>query len=93
MKNKILFQCPCCDYYTLSERFWYIICPVCFWEDDWIDINNLDEISSPNNITLREWRLNFTKYWACDINMKKNVIPIIERNKYKYIFRDINNKN
>ncbi len=90
MKKK-LYQCPCCDYYTLSERFWYIICPVCFWEDDGLDIDNIDEISSPNNITLREWRLSFLKYGACDIDMKKNVLSAEKRSKYKYSFRNVQN--
>jgi len=86
--KKELYQCPCCDYYTLPERFWYIICPVCFWEDDWLDINNIDEISGPNNITLKEWRKNFLRYWACDINMKKNTLSVEKRSNYKYCSRN-----
>lgn len=35
------YQCPCCDYYTLSEASPGIfeICPACFWEDDNIQFN------------------------------------------------------
>ncbi len=27
-------QCPCCDYISLPERGNYLICRICFWEDD-----------------------------------------------------------
>ncbi|WP_243472115.1 CPCC family cysteine-rich protein [Winogradskyella sp. MH6] len=76
-------QCPCCDYYTLSERGVYDICPICFWEDDAIDITELDKHSGPNHITLREGRLNFEKYGACDSTMVKNVIPKNHRKRFK----------
>lgn len=29
-----LYQCPCCDYFSLDDRGEYGICSVCFWEDD-----------------------------------------------------------
>ncbi|WP_081310454.1 CPCC family cysteine-rich protein [Pseudoalteromonas luteoviolacea] len=32
-----LRQCPCCDYYSLTERGKCLVCPVCFWEDDEVD--------------------------------------------------------
>lgn len=75
-------QCPCCDYYTLSERGIYDICPVCFWEDDGIDINQLDQHSGPNHITLRAGRSNFQKFGACDSTMIKNVVAETERTKF-----------
>ncbi|WP_431109000.1 CPCC family cysteine-rich protein [Winogradskyella poriferorum] len=77
-------QCPCCDYYTLSERGVYDICPICFWEDDGIDITELDKHSGPNHITLREGRFNFEKYGACDSTMVKNVIPKNHRKRFKF---------
>lgn len=64
--------CPCCDYVTLPERGNYLICPVCFWEDDGGDIDKLDLHSGPNHITLRQGRENFKKYGACDESMVKN---------------------
>src|SRR6266498_5684205 len=35
-------QCPCCDYVSLPERGQYLICHVCFWEDDGLDVDQLD---------------------------------------------------
>lgn len=60
------YQCPCCDYYTLEDRASYSICPVCYWEDEGLDLDRLDTISAPNHITLRQARSNFVRYGACD---------------------------
>ncbi|MBR6696484.1 MAG: hypothetical protein IKL70_08750, partial [Oscillospiraceae bacterium] len=40
------YQCPCCRNYTLDEEPYnhtYEICPVCFWEDDTSDDNEISE--------------------------------------------------
>jgi hypothetical protein len=60
------FQCPCCDYYTLDARGRHIVCPVCFWEDDGIDLDDIDGTSSANHITLRLGRANFARLGAAD---------------------------
>jgi hypothetical protein len=59
-------QCPCCDYYTLQKRGRHTVCPVCFWEDDGIDLDELDEVSSANHISLRQARANFIRLGAAD---------------------------
>ena len=59
-------QCPCCDYYTLDERGGFAVCPVCYWEDDGQDLDQLDVTSGPNHITLRTARQNFERIGACD---------------------------
>ena len=83
-------QCPCCDYITLAERGSYLICPICFWEDDGLDVDKLDTHSGPNYMTLREGRSNFVKYGACDLKMVKNVIPERKRKNFKLIERLLN---
>jgi len=87
-KKKKMYQCPCCDYFTLETKAGYDICPVCFWEDDGVEFENLDEESDPNHMTLREGRANFKKYGACDLTMVKNVLSEKDRKKYKYKFRE-----
>ena len=41
--NKIIekYKCPCCGFYTFDEKpnGNYDICPVCFWEDDPIQLD------------------------------------------------------
>ena len=59
-----LVRCPCCDYFTLVERGQYDVCRVCFWEDS--GLSDLDRFSSPNRMTLRQARLNFERFFACD---------------------------
>ncbi|MBL8884306.1 MAG: hypothetical protein JNL45_14775 [Hyphomicrobium sp.] len=77
------YPCPCCDYVTLPERGSFLICPICFWEDDGQDIQQLDLKSAPNNgLTLRQARMNFSEFGACDLRAKSHVIPEIERGRY-----------
>ncbi len=59
-------QCPCCDYYTLTERGAHEVCPVCYWEDDGHDLDRLDEVSAVCHITLRQARANFAAFGAAD---------------------------
>ncbi|WP_240910907.1 CPCC family cysteine-rich protein [Paludisphaera soli] len=49
------FQCPCRDHFTLDERGFYEICPICFWEDSGQDLDRMDESSGNNSgLTLRQ---------------------------------------
>lgn len=79
--------CPCCDYVTLPERGSYLICPVCFWEDDGINLENQEKVSGPNHISLILARSNFAKYGACDPKLTKNVLSAQERKQYKLMKR------
>ncbi len=81
--------CPCCDYVSLPERGGYLICPICFWEDDGLDIDSVDSESGPNHMTLRDGRENFKKYGACDKKMIKNVVSEKERKKYQFQSRNV----
>jgi hypothetical protein len=84
------FQCPCCDYITLPERGNYLICSVCFWEDDGQDVDALDDPSGPNHgITLRQGRANFNQFGACEEAMVKNVVPGEERQRFGHRPRNI----
>lgn len=68
----------------------YLICRVCFWEDDGQDVDALDESSGPNNgITLREGRANFKKFGACEEQMVKNVVSVEQRKGFEYQPREI----
>jgi hypothetical protein len=75
-------QCPCCDYFTLDRRGEYLICPVCFWEDDGNDLSNLDRHSGPNHMTLGEARKNFHTIGACAAAMVPNVLSASGRTKF-----------
>ena len=77
-------QCPCCDYISLPERYNYLICPICFWEDDGVDVDDVDAHSGPNHMTLREGRANFLALGACDAKMLKNVLPAAKRALFEH---------
>ena len=81
--------CPCCDYVTLPQRGYYLICPICYWEDDGLDLEHLDIGSPPNHgLTLREGRANFKRIGACEPEMLEHVLPEHERKRYRHVSRE-----
>ena len=83
-------QCPCCDFVSLPERGNYLICPVCFWEDDGQDVDALDDQSAPNHgITLRQGRANFQRFGACEETMVEHVVPVAERQRFEHRSRNL----
>jgi hypothetical protein len=76
-------QCPVCDYFTLPKRGQYEICPICFWEDDGLDLDRPDVISGPNHLTLREARTNFQEIGACDGNARPHVVDEASRRRFR----------
>jgi hypothetical protein len=73
------YQCSCCDYFSLHRRGSYDICPVCYWEDDGLSLGEIDEVSGPNYITLRQARQNFMRCGAADIAAVSLVASEAER--------------
>jgi hypothetical protein len=60
------FPCPCCRFYTLSDRGALERCPVCYWEDD--GQNDFDaNIVRGNLVSLSEARNNFADFGASDL--------------------------
>ena len=58
------YQCPCCEYYTYNvppnEDCGYI-CPVCFWENDPVQLNDPDFDGGANEMSLNEAREAYQK--------------------------------
>lgn len=69
---EVLATCPCCGYRTLPEPAAYEICRVCFWEDD--GTTELDQMSGPNHMTLREARLNVQRMGAVTEAAQRHVL-------------------
>jgi len=69
------YKCHCCGYYTLSEKpnGSYEICPVCFWEDDIVQLNDPDYRGGANKVSLNQARKNYIEFGVCEIEMKKYV--------------------
>jgi len=62
------YQCPCCGYYTFNEPVnnHFDICPVCFWEDDGVQLANPDYEGGANYVSLTQARKNFKEYGAVE---------------------------
>ncbi|KGK85830.1 membrane protein [Desulfosporosinus sp. HMP52] len=62
------YTCPCCGYKTLDNKppGTYDICPICFWEDDWVQFDDPDYKGGANDPSLREAQRNFQTIGAYD---------------------------
>lgn len=67
------YTCPCCGYKTLQNEHEYDICPICFWEDDDIQFDDVDFAGGANDISLRQAQKNYSEFGACQKNMLKHV--------------------
>ena len=63
------YKCPCCGFYTFDEKLNgnYDICPVCFWEDDPIQLEDNEYEGGANRVSLIQARHNFLLFGACDL--------------------------
>ena len=84
-----MHQCACCDHFTLENRGQYDICPVCFWEDDGLDVDQPDAHSGPNQMSLREGRHNFELVGACEARHTVHVLPRPQRTRFRHEARSI----
>src|SRR5947199_236274 len=68
---------PCCGYYTLDEEppGTFLICPVCFWEDDNVQFSDHDYAGGANRVSLNEARKNFREFGASEKRVVKMVRP------------------
>ena len=85
--REAIHQCPVCDYFSLPKRAQYEICQVCFWEDTGQDVDQLDVVSGPNHMTLREARTNFREIGACSPDAQKRVLDESSRSRFRHVPR------
>jgi hypothetical protein len=75
LKGNAKFACPCCGHktYFVKPGETFDICSICFWQDDFVQLENPDDDGGPNLISLRQAQKNYIDFGACEENMKKNV--------------------
>ncbi len=78
--GKIKYQCPCCGCYTYDNKPTgdFSICPVCFWEDDPVQLEDETFKGGANDVCLLEARENYKKYGACEKRFIRNVRKPLE---------------
>ena len=69
------YPCACCGFLTMSdaEPGTFEICPICFWEDDRVQFNDIDFTGGANEESLREARENFKKFGVSSLKFSKYV--------------------
>ena len=69
------FKCPCCGYltYTREPSGTYDICPVCYWEDDPVQLEDENFEGGANKVSLVQARKNFEEFGACE----KRLLPYV----------------
>ena len=58
------YTCQCCGYMTLDEKSGnYDICPICLWEDDWLQNKEYDtNVGANSGFSLRQAQKNFKAF-------------------------------
>ena len=81
-KIKEKYRCPCCNYRTLDDGTGsFDICPVCYWEDDYIQRDDPDYRGGANDISLNEARENYKKIGAISTEYLEYVRPALDEEK------------
>ena len=62
------FACLCCGYVTLEEQppGTFDICPVCRWEDDFVEGPEDEAARGANGVSLAQARRNFVDFGASE---------------------------
>ncbi len=77
------YKCPCCGNYTFKNEpdGSYDICPVCFWEDDIVQLEDQNYEGGANRVSLLQARNNYLEFGACELEMIKDVRLPLEDEK------------
>ncbi|RTQ51386.1 hydrolase [Hymenobacter gummosus] len=69
------YPCPCCSYYTFDAPpdNSFDICPVCYWEDDGVQLREPTYAGGANKLSLEQARLHYAQYGACEPGMQRYV--------------------
>lgn len=59
----MLLACPCCGFNTIEDQMYgsYILCPICDWEDDQVQLANPCSRGGANHYSLAEQQMKFGK--------------------------------
>lgn len=70
------YPCPCCGHLTFAEPPGsYEICPVCFWEDDQVQLRWPDYSGGANKPSLIRAQRTFAESGVCELRLLQYVRP------------------
>ena len=71
------YKCPCCDFYTLNNKAnnTFQICPICYWEDDGVQLHNPNYVGGANHISLNQAKKNFASFLTSSLNSYLDDLP------------------
>ena len=73
--SKHQYTCACCGYRTLSDRPGsYEICPLCFWEDDPVQLLDPWYRGGANTVSLVEAQRSFSTIGASEERFRAQVV-------------------
>jgi hypothetical protein len=71
--SKVGYTCPCCGFIVFSEPPGsYDICPICFWEDDDVQLR-FPLAGGANKVCLIEAQKNFLALGVCEERLQAHV--------------------
>lgn len=69
----MVLACPCCGFKTIEDQAYgsYMLCPVCDWEDDQVQLANPCSRGGANHYSLAEQQLKFQRKVQQDTSLYK----------------------
>lgn len=82
-RNNRKHACSCCGYFTLSDEVGntFQLCPVCYWEDDGVQLKDPAYEGGANRVSLNQAKRNFVKFGAIEERFKDYVRLPLEEEK------------
>ncbi|MER6141865.1 CPCC family cysteine-rich protein [Streptomyces sparsogenes] len=69
--------CVCCGHLVFESVGSYEICPLCFWEDDLVQLRWPTHAGGANSTSLVQAQVNYQAFGACDENDRQQVRPAL----------------
>ena len=77
-----MYTCPCCGYEVFdSSPGSFDICPICFWEDDGVQLYYPLLEGGANGSSLVEAQVSFVQFGACKRDMAQHTRPVGENDR------------
>jgi hypothetical protein len=73
-----MYPCPVCGYLVFDQPPGsFDICPICFWEDDIVQLGFPLLAGGANRVSLYQAQQNFVRVAACEARLKQHVRQVI----------------